>query len=270
MGKNLVLADHELGIQYLGVCGSAFNGCELGRGQTHILLKRGGELKSGLQDLIEGLVAPRTCTSGEARSIMGKNFFGLDEAVKHFGVTYSKRYAALLAEVPWSKEVLTACRDNHILVAVLPMSIFNMRDAVKGKFTIEEGPTVPGEGPWWEGQDFARERGKLGWHLIQKTVVEGSGYVGYHEQRTLLLKDEKAPMVRVMVYAIAGHFLNTGEIVGEDCVRCADVVLSSATDTLRPELRHYGRGEGLMIHHARDTENGGSLFLFAEKIPMRR
>src|SRR3989344_3110502 len=44
-----------------------------------------------------------------AREIMGKNIFGVEEAIAHFGVNPSKQQTAYLAEVPFAESALEAC-----------------------------------------------------------------------------------------------------------------------------------------------------------------
>jgi len=67
--------------------------------------------------MINGGYEPST-SQKLAREIMGTNFFGIEEAIKHFGVNPSKQQLAALAEVPFSEEVLRSAKDTHVLVAV--------------------------------------------------------------------------------------------------------------------------------------------------------
>ena len=91
--------------------------------------------------------ADKWCTSLNAqwlraREIMGKNFFGIEEAVQDFGVHPSETQLAALAQVPFTEEVLQSHKDTHILVAVFPLSILDIR----GKLTVSSSaPTrTPG------------------------------------------------------------------------------------------------------------------------------
>jgi hypothetical protein len=43
-----------------------------------------------------------------AKEIMGKNFLGVEEGMKHFGVTLSERQLAYMSKVPFSEATLTA------------------------------------------------------------------------------------------------------------------------------------------------------------------
>lgn len=46
-------------------------------------------------------------SQAKAREIMGKNFFGLEDAQKHFGVNFLKRHLTYMTEVPVPEDVLT-------------------------------------------------------------------------------------------------------------------------------------------------------------------
>jgi hypothetical protein len=50
--------------------------------------------------------------------------FSVEDAAVFFGIRPSSNEMAALAEVPFSKETLKACKDSHVLVAVLGVVIF--------------------------------------------------------------------------------------------------------------------------------------------------
>lgn len=146
----------------------------------------------------------------EARAIMGRNFFGLEEAMKHFGVNPSKRQMAYLAEVPFTKEVLTACKDTHVLVAVFQISLV----AIRAKAAQAKVPNVTClfyQQDWYDSQAFANENGQVEWHLVRKTPVADSLGKNWSNQQALLSKEEETDTAQVMVYTIIGHFLATCE-----------------------------------------------------------
>ena len=71
-----------------------------------------------------GGVAPKLWTTPErARDIMGKNFFGIEEARWHLKVTPSEKELAVFARVPYSEATLEECKNTHVLDAYLPLSI---------------------------------------------------------------------------------------------------------------------------------------------------
>lgn len=150
-----------------------------------------------------------TTSQTDARKIMGKNFFGIEEAVTHFGVDVTGRELALLADVPFSEEKLKACSDTRVLVACFPLSIIDIRDIAR-KVERVDRPLLSMQA-WYERQKFALEKGEIGWQLVRKVPIVG-------------LKDEEAPKARVLVYTIVGHYLMTGErLLKTNYIRCADL-----------------------------------------------
>ena len=154
-----------------------------------------GLIQSGMQ----------TTSQKCAREIMGKNFFGLEEAIKHFGVSPTSQQLAALSEIPFSETVLQQSKDTHILMAVLPQSIIEIRDKVERKLFYNH------ETAWYNEQLFAKERGEISWQLVRKVPMNDSIPNDYQEQQALFNKDDEVPTAQVMVYAIIGHFLATGE-----------------------------------------------------------
>ncbi len=148
----------------------------------------------------------------QARAIMGKNFFGIEEAIKHFKVNPTKRQFAALAEVPFSEEVLREYKDTHVLVAVFSLSILSIRDIVKKS----SGQDLFFSQDWYEKESFAKSEGEISWQLVRKEPVANSFSKTWDEQRILLSGAEEIPAARIMVYTIIGHFLATGERLFKD------------------------------------------------------
>ncbi len=153
-----------------------------------------------------------------AREIMGRNFFGVEEAIKHFSVTPSKQELAILADVPFSEKTLAECKYTHVLGAVFPLSILDIRRNRKVDRrlffcrcfgTSHQDSTH--EDTWLNEQAFAKDRGEAGWHLVRKTPVPDSTEKTWDEQQKLLGKDEETPNVRVVIYTMVGHYLSSGE-----------------------------------------------------------
>jgi hypothetical protein len=166
---------------------------------------------------IKGGIEP-SVNQDEARKIMGKNFFGVQEAMKHFGVNPTRAQLAALSEIPFSTEMLTRCKDTHVLIAVFPLTLLEIRAKVsKNKAKVFYGQD------WYDKLPFAKTS-TLGWQLVRKTPVENSTSKPWDEQQALLCKDEATPTVHVVVYTMVGHFLNTGERLFENIwVRTSDV-----------------------------------------------
>ncbi|MBU6321303.1 MAG: hypothetical protein KGI78_00395 [Patescibacteria group bacterium] len=154
----------------------------------------------------------------KAREIMGAGMFGVEDAIKHFGVNPSKTQLAALAEVPFTEEALAECKDTHVLFAVFPLSILDIRAQVKG-----EPSRLFYDQTWYNKEAFAKDRGEIGWYLIRKTPVENSTSKSWDEQQALLSTDDETPKAQAMVYAIIGHYKATGERLFEKIwVRCSD------------------------------------------------
>jgi hypothetical protein len=169
-----------------------------------VIDSKGNNLAAKVVRLIKGDGYEPTTTQRQAREIMGKNFFGVEEAIHYFGINPTKREIRAFAEVPFTERVLESHKDTHILIAVFPLSILEIRKTDSKLFWSSDGE-------WYENEKFARNRGAAQWQLVRKTPVEDSTFMTWSEQQALLGKDEETPTAQVMVYTIIGHFKKTGE-----------------------------------------------------------
>jgi hypothetical protein len=161
-----------------------------------------------------------------AREIMGRNMFGVEEAIRHFGVNPTRQQAAALSEIQFSEATLAACKDTHVLVAVFPLSILEIRS--KGKLFYSQD--------WYNKESFAKDRGETEWQLVRKTPINNSISKNWQEQQALLGTNEETPKARMMAYTIIGHFLATGERLFEKLyVRTSDV----DSDGLRVDVGRF-------------------------------
>jgi hypothetical protein len=155
------------------------------------------------------------CTQNRAREIMGRNMFGIEEALEYFGISplcRSTNTLSHLVKVPFTEETLKECRETHILVAIFPTSIVDIRDLIGGE-------------PFCDyRQAFANDRGQANWHLVRKAPVKNSTSKTWNAQQTLLAHNEKTPEARVLVYAFIGHLMATGKQLFENVyVRCSNI-----------------------------------------------
>lgn len=197
-----------------------------------------------------GLVTEKT-SQERARTIMGfKNFFGIEEATQYFGINPSKRDLIKLEKIPFSPKVLHACKKTHILVAVLPISILQIRINIEPRLWY-----LHNDG-WYDRCFFAKDRGEASWQLIRKNPIPGSMNKSWEEQQELLSKyEEVPPRARVLVYSVLGHFLQTGRRLFKDSyTRCSDI---------EPENSHVVVGlfddQGLYITQFLDNHRFDSL-----------
>ena len=189
--------------------------------------------------LCNGANAQHRCVSQkEARATMGENYFGIEEAVNAFGIKPTPAQLSALSEVPFTEIELRERRQTHILVAVFPLSIIEIRDKVAHSLFFDPR--------WYEKESFAALRGDASWQLIRKMPVPNSTNKNWREQQMLLEQNEEVPTARVMVYAIIGHYLHTGErLLGNTYNRCSD--LDSRGDRVR--VGDFVAPFGLRIGH---------------------
>jgi hypothetical protein len=181
-----------------------------------VIDSKGNDLAAKVVRLIQNGGFEATTSQKRAREIMGRNMFGIEEAIKHFGVNPGRRETAALADVPFTEATLEACKGTHVLVAVFPLSIIEIRGKMTSKLFYDQS--------WYNKESFAKDRGDVSWQLVRKTPVENSTSKTWQEQQALLGMSEETPSARVMVYTIIGHFLATGERLFERVyVRCSDV-----------------------------------------------
>ncbi|MBU1091294.1 hypothetical protein KKA27_00240 [Patescibacteria group bacterium] len=183
-----------------------------------------------------------------SREIMGRNYFGIEEAISHFGVRPTADDVETLTNVPFSEQTLQECKDTYILIAVFPMSILDVRKVDNSFFYSSTGG-------WYKDEKFAENKGKTSWYLVKKTPVKNSTSKTWKEQQGLLADNEETPTARVVVYAIIGHYKNTGERLFEKIyARCSD--LDSDGDRV---YVGYFDSDGLRVDYYRDDSRFGSL-----------
>ncbi len=200
---------------------------------------------------------PATTSQKRAREIMGKNYLGAEEAIKCFGVN-----PWFLHEVPFSEATLEKCKNTHILVAVLPLTILGICNNVARNLFCQP------EDAWYKRELFAQDHGGEGmevnrWYLVRNTPVPNSTSKNWNEQKMLIGEDEYVPSARVMVYTIIGHYQLTGEQLFENMyLRCSDA--------LSDDRRVYVGGlygEGLGIGDYLEDECCGTLGISSARKP---
>lgn len=179
-----------------------------------VIDSKDNDLAAKVVSLIQNGGFEPTTNQKRAREIIGRNMFGVEEAIRHFGVNPKRQEVAALSEIPFSEATLEACKNSHVLVAVFPLSILEIRS--KAKLFYDQS--------WYNKESFAKDRGETEWQLIRKTPVDNSTSKSWTEQQALLPKNDETPEARTLVYTTIGHFLATGERLFEKIyVRCSDV-----------------------------------------------
>ncbi|MFA5386512.1 MAG: hypothetical protein WC297_02535 [Candidatus Paceibacterota bacterium] len=203
-----------------------------------VIDSKGNDLAAKVVRLIQNGGFEPTTSQKRAREIMGKNFFGVEEAIKHFGVNPTGQQLTALSEIPFSEAVLEELKGTHVLVAVFPLSILEIR----GK--VEKSLFYSHEDSWYNKESFAKERGEVSWRLVRKTPVDNSTSKNWQEQQASIGKNDEVPTAQIVVYTIIGHYLATGERLFEHIyVRTSSV----ASDGVRVRVGRFG-GYGLDVY----------------------
>ncbi len=159
-----------------------------------------------------------TVTQKFARAT-GIPIFGIREAIQHFGVKPTRAQLSALAEIPFTEAELRECKDTHILVAVFPVSILDIRNKVGYKLFTDDANAF-----CHDKQAFAKNKGEAMWCLVRRVPVPNSLGKTWNEQQAILSANEEMPTAQVMTYTIIGHFLATGERLFENInICCSDV-----------------------------------------------
>lgn len=185
-----------------------------------------------------------------AQKIMGSdNFFGVEDAIKFFGIKPSKKQLAILKEIPYSESLLKKLKNSHILVAFFPFSILNIRKKVlTGLFSADQ------ENSCYDEEPFAKEKGEVGWRLISKFSISSAFHNYYEKQQEFLTEQEEVPSAQIMTYAIMGHYLKTGERL----FKTYFVYVSSLSSDGRHVLLGYFNSDGFSIAISWNQDGWGS------------
>lgn len=175
-------------------------------------------LANKVVNLIQRCGSEASMSQKLAREIMGKNFLGIEEATQHFGINFSKKQLAQLAEVSFTEAVLRECKDDYILVAGYPLSIMQIREKVDRNLFEDH------EEAWYNNVPFAKwKKVNLRWYLIRKDNLPGSRGKTLWDHKLLLGEHDQIPRACDVVYATMLYYLVTGErLLGNLFVRCSD------------------------------------------------
>jgi len=187
--------------------------------------------------------SPLSLTPKRAVKLFGKNFFGVEEAIRHFGVRPTRNQLVELSEIPFSE---VQCKDD-VLMAVFPLSILDLRDKLEDQMLFCDD--------WYDHQPFAKERCETSWQLVRKTPIVNSACKTWQEQQSLLSNDEEVPTAQVMVHIIIGHYLATSERLFEYLyVRTSSI----DSDGRRVYIGHFN-AEGLHLGRYWDNDRRDDL-----------
>lgn len=177
----------------------------LGDAEAQLVIdSKGNELARKLVAFIRTGGYEPSVSQETARAIMGKNYLGVDQSIQHLKAMPSKADLRALEEVPFAENVLEACKDTHILVVVLPLSILDIQGRVDRSLFYFKNDQ------WYRKESFAKDKGQAHWALVRKDTVPNSTSKSWQEQQSLLGTDDETPTARVLVYTVILTFLATG------------------------------------------------------------
>jgi len=159
-----------------------------------------------------------TCFQKIAQEIMGKNFLGVPDAIRHFGVHLAAEQEKALSEVAFPENVLRECAKTHILFPGFPLTILDVRAK------MPHGHFCSYEDAWYNSQPFASSALILRWYLLRKEAVADSFSKPFADQQKLLLATEEVPSACEVVYSTMLYERVTGIRLFKSCyVRCRDL-----------------------------------------------
>ena len=133
-----------------------------------------------LEDLMDTFLLNEPGDQLRARLIMGRNFFGAPE-LKCFYRHSPERIK--MPRIPFSEDMLKACRNTHMLVADSGMSVENLSNT---RYALKN--------TWHEsiiGQSFMKEENEPRWILVRKPRIFDDKY-----------SQEREPSLREMIGVI--------------------------------------------------------------------
>ena len=187
-----------------------------------------------LHVLRNGLYEP-TKSHEMAREIMKNNFFGIADVMEQFGIRPTREQLKALADIPYSKATLEACKDTHVLVAVFPMSILQMAENEFFRPLFNVNINKQEKNLWFKKERFSWDEGTVRWYLICKNPPESSFLKNWAEQLGQFGTESDPAQIRIAVYATLGYFLKTGmRLFKEGMARCAELDMSGRRVTIGP------------------------------------
>lgn len=193
-----------------------------------------------------------------ASAIMGANFLGVEHAVKQFRLRPSKKVLTALEEIPFSRSVLEARKDDHILVALLPISILGIQATVNRCLFCFKSDQ------WYRTEAFAAHKGcHVHWALLRKNIILNSTTKTWRQQKAMLSTTETIPTAHMMVYTIILHYLVTDtRLLPTLYARCRDI----ASFGPRVDIGHFD-DRGLRICNSQDVDSYCNIGVMSSRKP---
>lgn len=169
-----------------------------------------------------------TTSIERAREIMGINFLGAEELRPLLVKLKSEASTDNTPSIPFSEEVLTASRDQYILILGIPstkdgqpINIERLRN-VFGLDPAQQAPCFYNQ-DWYLKENFIQQAPQARWYLLRKYVIQAS-----RAQRPEQIL-EKEPSVQfppavICAYTFFAYYLHAnGELLWQyDFIWCCD------------------------------------------------
>jgi hypothetical protein len=210
-----------------------------------------------------------------ARAILGKNFFGVEDCVTLYGVTFSQKQLRAVAVFPWGEDILNApcpfykgktIRETHFAFLGLnrymgkPLTImqWQVMHPATGQPRFYSYP----QDCWYKDEKFANDPTCVfRWYLMPLEIVPKSEYKTYQDQVAMLPTEYEVPFaVEEVTKDLLCHRKNGAFLNGSHYGRCQDV--SSGGD--RVNVGSFD-SEGLYVSSWADDRRGDDVGLAASR-----
>lgn len=119
----------------------------------------------------------------EAKMIMGRHFVGLAQIIDRFNLGLAPSDVRGLDFVPYPKDFLWKLHWSHLLIAGVPVSMLETRQAAYRKVVAKLGDFS------YDSQHFATRRMVARWYLVSKDIASGSLYKTMQEHDARIFND---------------------------------------------------------------------------------
>lgn len=192
-----------------------------------------------------------------ARTMMGKNFFGIEDWVKIYGANFTQEQLCQIDDFPWGGDVLNSTcplcgktvKDCHF--AFLGVDRLNGKPLTILKFKKLHPDTAEPRfadfmpDPWYFKEKFATETTmSLRWYLLHTNIIPKSEGKDFYGQKKLLPVEYEVPSAiteitkDLLVFKKTGLYANLSKFA-----RCTDL-----TDGGRIHVGHLGHLRAGELH----------------------
>jgi len=192
-----------------------------------------------------------------ARTLMGKNFFGIEDWATLYGANFSQKQLRQVAEFPWDEDILASTcplcgktvKDCHFAFLGLdrlngkPLTILKLQELHPNTAQPRFYSYTPDV--WYSKEKFATETTcDLRWYLLHTNIVSKSEDKTFDEQKTMLPAKYEVPSAIAEVSKDLLVFKKTGVYANPSRYgRCTDVTSGGFRVYVGPF-----DADGLIIH----------------------